>query len=643
MATVSSVFGKGSARMGPGLAPWALVVVLLCVNAPRLIAQDGTDKPPGEPQLISVFPVGARQAATIQAEVRGRELQGAYGVWFDTEGLRAEVEGIGEIEFEAAKDYEPNALKNRQGQLVSLKVEVDPDTPRGVHQLRVLTPQGISNSLEFAVTSLPAVGEAETPHNSAGTAQAVRIPTTIEGKISQGGEVDYYAFEVSPGEDLMFEVFCNAPPGSFMGPPGQFDPELTLYELTGSWFDPRRATRLAFNDEPGSPHVSNAPRLTYQFNKAGRYLVRVSSFMWKGSPDYSYQLRITPSEGSAADELPAEGGDSSPAVSAWQERAFKRVLEPDRLEQLWSRTVPRRATEPATTPGGSAAGEASGGVQAERDDLSIDSTVPLIVIAEEPNDEFSQALAVTVPTVLEGAIEHPGDVDVFKFKVETGQGLAFEIETPEKGPPFFNPRLGVFDAGDNEFLTNVYKRISRNFTFYLKTVEPKTIYTFELGGEYYLQIRDVTSRYGDPSFRYRVLIRPQAPHVGDVVVEQKQINLARGGAKKLTVTTDQEEGFAGEIALKVEGLPPGVDAVTGTEVDPDRGPPLDEGHKKRFVPKSQTAVIMLVASEDAPLTRWPKFIRVVARPVVDGKIGPPLPLEEIPLMVVDSRQVSSGD
>ena len=79
-------------------------------QCPRLTAQDATDKPPGEPQLISVFPVGARQAATIHAEIRGRALQGAYGVWFDSEGLRAEVEGIGEIEFEAAKDYDPNAL-----------------------------------------------------------------------------------------------------------------------------------------------------------------------------------------------------------------------------------------------------------------------------------------------------------------------------------------------------------------------------------------------------------------------------------------------------------------------------------------------------------------------------------------------------
>ena len=642
MFAMSSVLGKEAISRPRGLFLWALVASLLSVSAPRLIAQGANEKPPGEPRLVSVFPVGARQGASVQAEIRGRTLQGAYGVWFDTKGLRAEVEGIDEFEFEAAKDYDPKAIKNRQGYRISLKVEVDPATPRGIHHLRILTPQGISNSLEFAVTSLPTLEEAETAHNSAGTAQPVSIPATIEGKIGEIGEVDYYAFEVSAGEDLTFEVFSNAPPGSFMGPPGQFDPELTLYEPTGSWFDPERAIRLAFNDEPGSPLVSNAPKLTYQFKKAGRYLVRVSSFMWKGSPDYSYQLRIKPSDSSAADELSAESGDSSPA-KAWQERAFKRVLELDRLDQLWARTVPRRTTEPATTPVGSAAGKVSSGVRAERDDLSIDTTIPEPVIAEEPDDTFSQALAVNVPTILEGAIERPGDVDVFKFKVEPGQGLAFEIETPEKGLPFFNPRLGVFDAGDNEFLTNIYKRIARNFTFYLKTVEPKTIYTFELGGEYYLQVRDVTSRYGDPGFRYRVLIRPQVPHAGDVTLQQTQINLARGGAKKVTVTTDQEEAFGGEIALRVEGLPPGVDAVTGTEVDPDRGPPLDEGHKKRFVPKSQTAVIMLVASEDAPLTRWPKFIRVVARPIVDGKIGPPLPLEEIPLMVVESRQAPSGD
>ena len=55
----------------------------------------------------------------------------------------------------------------------------------------------------------------------------------------------------------------------------------------------------------------------------------------------------------------------------------------------------------------------------------------------------------------------PGDVDTFKFQVGTGDRLAFEIETPETGKPRFNPRMSVFDSDGREFLTNVYKKISR--------------------------------------------------------------------------------------------------------------------------------------------------------------------------------------
>ena len=91
------------------------------------------------------------------------------------------------------------------------------------------------------------------------------------------------------------------------------------------------------------------------------------------------------------------------------------------------------------------------------------------------NNSFEQAVEVSLPALVEGAIEHPGDVDTFKFQVGTGDRLAFEIETPESRTPRFNPRLGVFDSDGREFLTNVYKRISRNGQFYLKTVEPKTL------------------------------------------------------------------------------------------------------------------------------------------------------------------------
>ena len=55
------------------------------------------------------------------------------------------------------------------------------------------------------------------------------------------------------------------------------------------------------------------------------------------------------------------------------------------------------------------------------------------------------ALEITVPAILQGSIDHPGDVDTFSFKVMDDQSLAFEIETPDSAPPQFNPLLTVLD------------------------------------------------------------------------------------------------------------------------------------------------------------------------------------------------------
>jgi len=113
-----------------------------------------------------------------------------------------------------------------------------------------------------------------------------------------------------------------------------------------------------------------------------------------------------------------------------------------------------------------------------------------------------------------------------------------------------------------------------------------------------------------------------------------------GEGKKLSVTTGQEEGFNGEIAITVEGLPQGVEVFPGTEVEPDRGPPLDEGYKERFVPKSQKATLVFLATSNAPTTSMPQIIRVVGRPLVEGKPGAVLAVREVPLMVVKKSEIS---
>ena len=622
----------------------ATTILLACLSAASgpLGAQSPEKSSPAEPEVSSIYPLGARPGDSLRAEVLGQDLDGCYALWFSQEGLSASIQGIETLESEQPGDYATGESKpDRPRQRVSLQLTVDPEAGPGEHRLRLVTPRGVSNSLRFLVAPYPAIREGETP-------ELLPLQVAVNGRIRQGGEEDTYAFQVSKGQRIGFEVLYDPGPPRIPGRPVRktLDPELTLYASGGSWFDPRRPVRLAFNDEPLSPRLSKAARLAYNFAASGRYFIKVGSFKGLGSPDYCYQLRLTSLENGDLPHAPA--GRPAPEHPGrepeWKERDFERVLGQTHLLRLGARTVePPQA--PPTCPGPESGGTpAASGSAAGHPPTPVSGSGRLPDPVEEglSNNSFGEALAVSLPVLVEGAIEHPGDVDTFKFQVGTGDRLAFEIETPESGTPRFNPRLGVFDSDGREFLTNVYKRIGRNDQFYLKTVEPKTLYTFRLGGEHFLQIRDVTSRYGDPGFRYRLLIRPQVPHVGDIQVLEDRLNLKQGQARKLTVTTAQEEGFEHDIAVTLEGLPEGVQLLPGTQVEPDKGPPLDEGEKDRFVPKTEKAILMLLAEASAPATSMPRLVQVSARVVIDGKVGPRLAVKRIPVMVTASpQQVSS--
>ena len=138
-------------------------------------------------------------------------------------------------------------------------MEVDSEAAPGERHIRLVTPRGVSNSLRFLVSPFPAVKEEETP-------EFLSLPAAVNGRISRDGEEDFYAFEASDGQQIDFEVVYDPGPPRIPGRPAPktIDPELTLYASSGSWFDPKRPIRLAFNDEPISPRVSKAAKLTYK-------------------------------------------------------------------------------------------------------------------------------------------------------------------------------------------------------------------------------------------------------------------------------------------------------------------------------------------------------------------------------------------
>ncbi len=599
------------------LAGWILCSALA---SDRGLRAGEAPEEPRAPELRSLFPVSVQRGRVLELEVRGKDLEKCYGVWFETGELSGEVTRIEGMQFQEKKGLRAQKLWV-QGQRVSLQVQVASEVPLGKHELRLVTPAGVSNALGMVVVDEPVSLEASGPHGRPAQAQPVEIPTLLNGKLSRNGEVDFYSFRASSGDRLVIQALSNTTVTRFDGV------RLTLYREGGSWFDPERPERLLF---------SPRSRITHLCGESGRYLVEVSSNLGVGGPDFFYQLRVTNAEpaGPGAPEVAL----IAPSALAEIQQPFRRKLDRSRMGWLESRTVPagkaRKHGGPRDTLGaGSTAVAPGSGVSSERA-VPAKAAGTGLLSEVEPNDLPEQAAPILPPQLLEGSIQNPGDVDWFRFEVEAGTSLALELETPDAAPPRFNPRVAVLDADGRELLTNYFRKIAGDGDDWVRIIQAKTLYTFDRAGLYKLQVRDITPRSGEPAFRYRLLLRPQVPHVGRIEATPEVVNLRPGQAKKITILSDQEEGFGGDILFGADGLPSRVQFLPGAEVEPHKEPPLPEIHKERFVPGNQKTTVLLAAAPGAPATRMPKRVRLSARPVVGGKVGEAIAAGDLLVMVL---------
>ncbi|MBI1786240.1 MAG: hypothetical protein HYR60_01650 [Acidobacteria bacterium] len=554
---------------------WRWLALALLGTAPELWGQ--AKKPP-EPRVFSVFPPGGRQGGRFQAAIRGVSLEGARAVEFAGRGVQASVI---RVEPEPVPAGEPPPATPVD--VVQVEVTVAPESTLGAHSFRVVTARGVTNSIALRVVAEQVIGE-----DAAG--ELSRFPMVVNGRIGRKGETDDFWVKVREGQTLTMEAAAFDK---------SFDPSVMLLEPSGSWFDPKRLNRIAFNDEPlYYPELSTDARLTHRFEKAGRYCVRVSAFSGQGGPDYAYQLRIVEGAPPPPDLHPK-------SKEEWEERRFTRRLSPD-----WPARVAARGAAPKVeTP------------EVYRAATGGDGSTPVMKI----------------PGIVEGAIARPGETHAIRLTVDKPQDLAIEVETAEATLPRFNPVVRLLEAGGREVVTNVYTKLNNCGGYMMKMIQAKTTFSLQAAGEYKLEIRDITTGRGGPDFAYRVLVRPQIPHAGKVEMTEDRVNLEPGQTKPLTLSLEREEEFAGFIAVSAEGLPAGVSAMTGAENPVEKPPLMNGGKVERYISRPQTSVLLLVASPDAPPTEMPVTIRVVARPVVDGRLMDPVSVRQVPVMVAGRR------
>jgi hypothetical protein len=479
--------------------------------------------------------------------------------------------------------------------LVKLRVEVAKDAKPGRYPIRLITANGISNALPLHIVETPIVAEPSGTHENRDTAVAIAaLPAIYAGRLANKGEADYYSFHADAGQALTFEVTSGFPQiaaGGSAATVPNFDPALTIYETTGSWFDPRRLNRIAYNDEPvwvfGKPTDAY---LMHRFAKAGDYVLRIEAFAGQGGPDYSYALRVLP----GAVKLAAGGGGGGS-----DERSFSRRLDAARLTQL-ARRGGKESKQPA---------------------------IETYRAAAEP-------APFKIPGTIEGTLTQPAEIQRARFHLDTPADIAIEIETPAAAPPYFNPIFRLLNGAGEEIASNVFAGRGACSGAMTKSMQAKTVLPLRDTGDYTLEIRDASSDFAGEDFRYRVMVRPQIAHVGAVRLDVDAVNLAQGSARTVKVTFDREEDYRGAVVVSAESLPPGVSAVAGADYEPERDQASRAGKRERYLPRSDRLVLAFTAADDAPVSTEPREIKLVVRPLVDGKPGDVLTSKMIPMMVL---------
>jgi hypothetical protein len=137
--------------------------------------------------------------------------------------------------------------------------------------------------LRGPVDGLAEVLEKE-PDNSPQTAQRIKLPVVVNGRIDQPGDRDVFAFEGRAGDQIVAEVHARR----LTSP---LDSVLRLSDAAGR--------QLAFNDDhddKGSGLITHQADslISATLPANGTYYVQVGDTEHNGGPEYAYRLRISP-------------------------------------------------------------------------------------------------------------------------------------------------------------------------------------------------------------------------------------------------------------------------------------------------------------------------------------------------------------
>ncbi|MEW6158289.1 MAG: PPC domain-containing protein [Verrucomicrobiota bacterium] len=401
-----------------------------------------------------------------------------------------------------------SAIQPRDEKSIQARVTIAPDSSLSAREVRVATPQGVSNPLNLTVTHLPELIE-DGSGKSLQNPFAIPLPAVITGRINGSAEVDHYKFSAKKGQHLVFEI-AAARIGSPM------DSSLAILKLDGQ--------ELARNEDA----IGLDSMLDFQVPEDGEYVLQVRDFKYQGGGDYRYRL-ISGQTPFAKSVFPLGGqrGQNVELELKGPNLSASKVL----LHVADQAPIGRQDIR-ANTPMG-----LSNPFPFEVSDLTN-------VREQEPNSAIDQADAVPVPVVINGRIQGEKDYDAFKFTVAKDQRLILEVVAHRYGSSL-DALLTLTDARGNV--------LQRNDD--AAGADARIEQKFAEAGEYVAIVEDLLERQGD-NFAYRLTIRPPRPDFS-VRYFPDTPRVFRGGHVPIRCELSRLTGFNETVRVTVEDLPSG--------------------------------------------------------------------------------------
>jgi len=529
-----------------------------------------------------------KEIQELMKPTNGATADANSGGEIDRAALRKEM---GEIKQKLANPKNRNRDNPQLAEDVRLRVVLAPDAEPGERELRLETASGLSNPRVFHVGQLPEYVEKEpnpAPVSGTGVAgmagatsakhiRAEPIPAleigaglVINGQIMPG-DVDCFRFQARKGRQLVAAAGARQLiPYLADGVPGWFQATLTLYDPNGN--------ELAYDDDY---RFHPDPVLYCEIPHDGEYVLEIKDAIYRGREDFVYRIvlgelpfvtSIFPLGGRVGDqttvkltgwnlpanELTLDGKDKEPGVIPVSVRKgelarpstgglvsnsvpFALDTLPEYLEKEPNNPAPILAAGAAGAPVGVAPGRA----------LEIGAGLG--------------AQQVTLPIIVNGRIEQPGDVDVFRFEGRAGDEIVAEVHARRLDSPLDS----VLKLTDSASLQLAFNDDHEDKGAGLTTHHADSLLRIALpaDGTYYLHISDAQHKGGE-AYGYRLRISPPMPDF-ELRVVPSTINARAGASVPITVYALRKDGFSGEIALSLKDAPSGF-ALSGGRVPADK-------------------------------------------------------------------------